>query len=107
MIKRLADYGRLFDAEDPLVFILAPSRDRIVPAGDTRRGTAWIFREEENAFAFSRFLLQRNNIATVPVRVRLRELHFALQDKDLTYVLDPAPKPGYGKPMMWKAPLHH
>lgn len=107
MIKRLADFSRLFATDDPVVFILAPSRDRAVPAGDTRRGTAWIFTAEEGAHAFSRFLLQRNNIATVPVAVRLRELCRALEDKDLTYVLDPAPQPGYGEPQMWKAPLSH
>ncbi len=107
MIRRLPDYTAIFATEDPLIYILAPARDRAVPAGDTRRGTAWIFREEEAAFAFSRFLLQRNNVATVPLRVRLRELAGALQDKDLTYVLDPAPQPGYGDPLMWKAPLSH
>lgn len=107
MIKRLAAYASVFGEEDPLVYILAPSRDRAVPAGDTRRGTAWIFREEEAAFAFSRFLLQRNKVATVPVRVRLRELQHALAEKDLTWVLDPLPQPGYGDPRMWKAPLPH
>ncbi|MFL5289531.1 MAG: hypothetical protein ACJ8AW_53380, partial [Rhodopila sp.] len=58
--------GRTFDAvlcanfiehiDDPLVFILAPSPARPVPAGDTRRGTAWLFRKRESAAEFGAWM---------------------------------------------------
>ena len=47
----------------------------------------------------------RFDLDTVPVRVKLRQLTRALASRDLTWVLDPEPRPGYGEPLSFKAPL--
>jgi hypothetical protein len=107
LIRRLTDYSSLFGDDDPRVFILAPSPDRAVPAGDTRRGTAWLFRTREGASAFGAWMRGRHRLETVPVEVALRAMVTALQDRDLTWVLDPLPEPGYGSPISFKAPLAH
>jgi len=109
VIRRLDDYAAVFDGnDDPEVFILAPSPARPVPAGDTRRGTAWIFRAEADAALYAAWVRSRHGIECVPLRVRLRPLADALADRDLTWVLDPAPGPGrFGTtpPLAFKAPL--
>lgn len=107
MIRRISDYRVAFAEDDPSVFILAPSEDRAVPAGDTRRGTAWLFRGREEAERFASWVRERHGVATVPVEVRLRVLANALSDRDLTWVLDPEPKVRYGEPYSFKAPLAH
>src|ERR1700737_4974639 len=95
---RLIDFIAVFGEEDPVVYILAPSADRAVPAGDTRRRTAYLFRQRELAETFSRWLLGRHLITTVPVAVHLRELLQALAVRDLTYLVDPQPRFAYGSP---------
>lgn len=107
MIRRLTDYRSLFLDEDPRVFILAPAPDRPLPAGDTRRGSAWLFRSLEGANAFSAWVRARHHLETVPVAVRLRDLVSALAERDLTWILDPEPRPGYGAAAWFKAPLAH
>jgi hypothetical protein len=105
VIRRLTDWRSTFDDDDPFVFILAPEVARPVPAGDTRRGTAWLFRAREDAARFADWARMRFDIDTVPVRVKLRQLTHALASRDLTWVLDPEPRPGYGEPLSFKAPL--
>jgi hypothetical protein len=105
VIRRLSDYRALFGDDDPMVFILAPTADRPVPAGDTRRGTAWLFRSRETALAFGEWMRARHGLKAVPVEVRLRLLANALAERDLSYVLDPEPRDGYGEPFTFKAPL--
>jgi hypothetical protein len=107
MIRRLGDYRSLFGDDDPIVFILAPSGERPVPAGDTRRGTAWLFRAREDAAAFAAWMRGRHHLESVPVAINLRHLVGALAEQDLTFVLDPQPIPGYGDPFSFKAPLSH
>lgn len=107
MIRRLADYRSIFHDDDPTVFILAPSPARPIPAGDTRRGTAWLFRTQERAAEFGAWMRGRHGLESVPVAVNLRTLVNALGDRDLTYVLDPRPVVGYGVPFAFKAPLPH
>jgi hypothetical protein len=102
---RLAEFGSVFGTEDPVVYILAPSPERAVPAGDTRRKTVYLFRTAELAETFSRWLLGRHLIATVPVAVRLRELVQALAARDLTYLVDPQPRFAYGNPLAFRAAL--
>jgi hypothetical protein len=104
VIRRLASYRDTFDDDDPIVFILAPQVARPVPAGDTRRGTAWLFRTRAGAIAFNAFIRARHGLDAVPVAVRLRELARALVARDLTWVLDPEPRSGYGDPFAFKAP---
>ncbi len=107
VIRRLAAYTPTFADDDPVVFILAPSAERPVPAGDTRRGTAWLFRARDDAERFAAFVAARHGLAAVPVAVKLRALAAALAERDLTFVLDPEPRPGYGNPLSFKAPLAH
>ena len=107
MIRRLDSYRVIFEDDDPNVFILAPERSRAVPAGDTRRGTAWLFRSHERAVRFSGWVRARHGLETVPVAVRLRLLAHALAPRDLTWVLDPEPTTGYGDPLSFKAPLEN
>jgi hypothetical protein len=102
---RLRSFSDVFDEEDPVVYILAPSPERPIPAGDTRRGTAYIFRLAGEASLFAAWLLGRHRIDAVPVAVRLRELVAALRSQDLTYLLDPKPRFAYGDPIKFKAPL--
>jgi hypothetical protein len=49
----------------------------------------------------------RHNLQAVAVQVKLRQIVAALGEKDLTWILDPQPEPGYGSPMSFKAPLAH
>ncbi len=107
LVRRLSDYRTLFGDDDPAVFVLAPSEERVVPAGDTRRGTAWVFRTREDANAFGAWMRGRHNLQAVAIAVKLRQLVAALAEKDLTWVLDPKPEPGYGSPVSFKAPLAH
>ena len=102
---RLAEFGTIFGSEDPVVYILAPSAERAVPAGDTRRKTVYLFRSAELAATFSHWLLGRHLITTVPVAVRLRSLVQALAARDLTYLVDPEPRFAYGNPLAFRAPL--
>jgi hypothetical protein len=102
---RLTQLSEVFGEEDPLVYILAPSAERAVPAGDTRRRTVYLFRAPELAKSFGQWLLGRHRIATVPVGVRLRGLLSALASRDLTYLVDPQPKFGYGNPLSFRGPL--
>lgn len=106
-VRRLTDYRATFLDEDPMVYILAPSPERAVPAGDTRRGTAWIFRQHQDAADFAAWMRGRHGLESVPVAVRLRQLVATLGERDLTFVLDPRPTPGYGSPLSFKAPLAH
>ena len=107
MIRRLSDYRATFGDDDPLVFILAPAAERPIPAGDTRRGTVWIFRADDAATRFAAWVAQRHRMSMVVVGVRLRHLAGALAERDLTWVLDPQPQPGHGNPLTFKAPLAH
>jgi hypothetical protein len=107
VIRRLNDFRSTFDDDDPVVYILAPEVSRPVPAGDTRRGTAWLFRRREDAARFGAWVHARHGVDAVPVGVKLRQLVRALASRDLTWVLDPAPQPGYGDPMAFKAPLEN
>ncbi len=107
LVRRLSDYRAVFGEDDPLVFILAPDDTRAVPAGDTRRGTAWLFRSREDAAAFGAWMRGRHGLEAVPLQVRLRQLVAALGERDLTWVVDPRPEPGYGSPLSFKAPLAH
>lgn len=102
---RLTDFTAIFGSQDPVVYILAPSPGRVVPAGDTRRKTVYLFRERELADVFSQWLLGRHLLATVSVGVRLRELLQALASRDLTYLVDPQPRFAYGNPLAFRAPL--
>ena len=94
VIRRISDYRSLLGDDDPRVFILAPSADRAIPAGDTRRGTAWVFTTREGADAFGAWMRGRHGLEAVPVQVQLRQLAAALSERDLTWVLDPKPEPG-------------
>ena len=105
MIRRISAYRAVFDEDDPLVFILAPSPERMVPAGDMRRGTAWLFRSRELAVKFSEWLRDRHQLETVPLQVRMRELAASRDPRDVTWVLDPQPQAGFGNPLSFKAPL--
>lgn len=107
VIRRLATYRSAFDDDDPVVFILAPTASRPVPAGDTRRGTAWLFRTRTDAARFGDWIKLRHGLDAVPVAVRLRELAHKLATRDLTFVLDPEPCAGYGNPLSFKAPLEN
>lgn len=102
---RLRSFSDVFADQDPVVYILAPAPERPIPAGDTRRGTVYIFRLQGEASLFAAWLLGRHRIDTVPVAVRLRELTAALGPQDLTYLLDPKPRFAYGDPIKFKAPL--
>jgi hypothetical protein len=104
VIRRLVSYRGTFDDDDPVVFILAPDAARPVPAGDTRRGTAWLFRTRAGALAFNAFLFDRHGLEAVPVAVKLRQLARALAARDLTFVRDPEPRAGYGDPFAFKTP---
>lgn len=105
MIRRLEDYLSVFGDDDPEVYILAPAPERPIPAGDTRRGTAWIFRAHPDAERYAAWIAQRHALVCVPLRVRLRTLHDALWERDLTWVLDPEPRFGSTPPLAFKAPL--
>ena len=107
MIRRLRDWRSTFDDDDPVVYILAPEASRPIPAGDTRRGTAWLFRSRDGAARFGAWVRVRHNLETTPVGVKLRQLAHALAARDLTWVLDPEPRAGYGDPMAFKAPLEN
>jgi hypothetical protein len=107
VIRRLVSYRAAFEDDDPTVFILAPEAARPVPAGDTRRGTVWLFRKREDALTFAAWILERHAIDAVPVAVNLRQLAHALRARDLTWVLDPQPRIGYGDPLAFKAPLEN
>jgi hypothetical protein len=107
VIRRLSDFRATFADDDPVVFILAPEVSRPVPAGDTRRGTAWLFRDRDAAQRFADWVRARHGVDTVPVSVRLRQLTHALADRDLVWILDPEPKPGHGDPFAFKAPLEN
>jgi hypothetical protein len=107
VIRRLPSYRAAFDDDDPVVFILAPEASRPVPAGDTRRGTAWVFRARADAARFGAWIRERHGIDAVPVAVKLREIAHALAARDLTWVLDPEPRLGYGDPQSFKAPLEN
>ena len=100
----LNSFSELFGEEDPVVYILAPAPERPIPAGDTRRGTVYLFRSREGAAPFAGWLRGRHRIDSVPVAVRLRELVKALAARDLTYLLDPQPRFAYGDPVRFKAP---
>ena len=105
MIRRLPSLRIVFDEDEPTVYILAPAPNRPIPAGDTRRGTAWIFRGEGAASDFSTWVKAEHGVQTVPVRVPLRPLMAKLAGSDLTWVLDPKPRMGHGTPLTFKAPL--
>ncbi|MDB4966939.1 MAG: hypothetical protein JWN44_2628 [Myxococcales bacterium] len=107
MIRRLHDFQSTFADDDPVVFILAPEVSRPVPAGDTRRGTAWLFRRRDDAQRFADWVRLHHGLDTIPVGVRLRQLTRALVTRDLTWILDPEPKLGYGDPIAFKAPLEN
>jgi hypothetical protein len=107
LVRRISDYRSVFGEDEPMVYILAPDENRAVPAGDTRRGTAWLFRSREAAVGFGAWMRGRHGLEAVAVQVRLRQLAAALADRDLTWVLDPKPEPGYGSPVSFKAPLAH
>ena len=107
MIRRLQSYQPTFEDDDPAVFILAPEVARPIPAGDTRRGTAWLFRSRAAAAAFGDWIHERHGVETIPVLVRLRQLAHALAERDLTWVLDPEPREGHGDPVSFKAPLEN
>ena len=107
MIRRLTSYRAAFDEDDPALFILAPEGARPIPAGDTRRGTAWLFKSRSAAAAFGQWIQERHGIETFPVLVRLRQLAHALAARDLTWVLDPEPRDGHGDPLAFKAPLEN
>jgi hypothetical protein len=107
VIRRLPDYFAIFQEEDPLVYILAPSAERLTPAGDTRRGTAWLFRSLDGALEFSDWIRDKNGVRAVPVQVHLRRLTGLHAERDLTWLLDPSPRAGYGNPISFKAPLAH
>jgi hypothetical protein len=107
VIRRLQSYRGTFEDDDPVVYILAPNAARPVPAGDTRRGTAWLFRTRAAATRFGEFLRDRHGVDAVPVAVRLRHLTHALASRDLTWVLDPEPRIGHGEPLAFKAPLEN
>lgn len=107
MIRRLRDWRSTFDDDDPVVFILAPEPSRPIPAGDTRRGTAWLFRTRAAAERFGAWVRSRHDLATTPVGVKVRQLARALAARDLTWVLDPEPRAGYGDPLAFKAPLEN
>jgi hypothetical protein len=106
---RLSHYAELFSSDDPIVYILCPSAERPIPAGDTRRQSAWLFRTQEHAQKFSIWMRGRHGLESVPLQVRLRELVVGLYSagKDLTYVIDPETRFGYGNPVSFKAPLPH
>ena len=105
MVRRLLDYRGMFGVDEPVVWILAPEANRATPAGDTRRGTAWIFRRQSDAERFGEWVLERHGLQAVPVAVRLRLLAATLSRGDVTWVLDPLPQAGYGRPRSFKAPL--
>lgn len=106
MVRRLPDYRSLFGVDEPVVWILAPDPVRATPAGDTRRGTAWIFRREADARRFAEWVEGRHGLKAVPVAVRLRLLAGSLASRDLTWVLDPRPQAGHGQAQQqFKAPL--
>jgi hypothetical protein len=107
VIRRLPDYFAIFQEEDPLVYILTPSADKLTPAGDTRRGTAWLFRSLDGALEFNAWMREKSGVSAVPVQVHLRRLAGLHAERDLTWLLDPAPRAGYGNPMSFKAPLAH
>jgi len=107
VIRRLTDWRSAFDDDDPVVFILAPEASRPVPAGDTRRGTAWLFRSRDGATRFAQWVRLHHGLDTVPVGVHARQLARALAPRDLTWVLDPEPTAGYGDPFSFKAPLEN
>ena len=107
MIRRLPDWRSTFDDDDPVVYILAPEASRPIPAGDTRRGTAWLFRSRAGAARFGQWVRARHRLDTTPVGVKLRQLARALAPRDLTWVLDPEPRVGYGDPLAFKAPLEN
>ena len=107
MIRRLTDLRSTVGVDEPVVFILAPSPERPVPAGDTRRGTAWIFRSHAGAAEFASWIHARHGIKTSPLPIDLRALCAALADRDLTWVVDPAPQPGLPADLSFKAPLSH
>ena len=107
MIRRLRDWRSTFDDDDPVVYILAPEPSRPIPAGDTRRGTAWLFRTRDDAARFGAWVQLTYGVEAVPVGVKLRQLTRALAPRDLTWVLDPEPTPGHGEPLAFKAPLEN
>ena len=107
VIRRLPDYFSVFQEEDPQVYILAPSAEKLSPAGDTRRGTACVFRSLDGALEFSAWMRERNGVTSVPVQVSLRKLSGLYEEQDLTFLLDPSPRAGYGNPLTFKAPLAH
>ena len=107
MIRRLQSFRAAFEDDDPVVFILAPEAARPIPAGDTRRGTAWLFRSRASAAAFGAWIESRHGVETVPVSVKLRQLAHALAARDLTWVLEPEPRDGHGHPLAFKAPLEN
>ena len=74
LVRRIADYRGLFGEDDPLVYILAPDERRAVPAGDTRRGTAWVFVERQGAVEFGAWMRGRHGLEAVPVQVRMRQI---------------------------------
>jgi hypothetical protein len=102
---RLSALREVFGEDDPVVFILAPSPERPVPAGDTRRRTVYLFRSAALAATFAEWLRGRHNLQAVPVGVRLRQLTAALAPRELTYLVDPQPRFGYGNPVAFRAPL--
>src|SRR4051812_42007209 len=74
MIRRLSALREALGVDEPTVFILAPATDRPVPAGDVRRGTAWIFRQRTHAVRFAAWVNLRHGLATTPIAVELRAL---------------------------------
>jgi hypothetical protein len=102
---RLHEFRELFGEEDPVVFILAPSAERPIPAGDTRRHTVYLFRAPAPAQVFAQWLAGRHKVRSVPVAVRLRALTQALAARDLIYLVDPQPRFGYGSPISFRAAL--
>jgi hypothetical protein len=107
VIRRLRDWRSTFEDDDPVVYILAPETSRPIPAGDTRRGTAWLFRSRDDAARFGAWVQERHGVETTPFGVKLRQLARALAPRDLTWVLDPEPRAGYGDPLAFKAPLEN
>lgn len=105
--SRLARYTELFASDDPFVYILCPSPERPIPAGDTRRNSAWLFRTEEHAQKFAVWMRGRHGLDSVPLQIRLRELVSGLRaaGKDLTFLIDPEMRFGYGNPVSFKAPI--
>lgn len=104
-VPRLGRLSEVFGDDDPVVYVLSRGADRIVPAGDTRRKSVWLFRSAEHATQFAAWMKRRHGLESTPVAVHLAELVRAFAGPDLTYVLDPEMRFGYGSALQFKAPI--